>query len=40
MSLTGGRQHPGVEQRFEGEPFIAGPSSPMTAIRLKARGEG
>jgi len=25
ISLTGGQQHPGVEQRFEGELFIAGP---------------
>jgi WD40 repeat protein len=24
ISLTGGQQHPGVEQRFEGEVFIAG----------------
>jgi hypothetical protein len=22
--LTGGNQHPGIEQRFEGEVFIAG----------------
>jgi len=25
ISLTGGQQHPGIEQRFEGELFIAGP---------------
>jgi F0F1-type ATP synthase alpha subunit len=24
ISLTDGQQHPGVEQRFEGELFIAG----------------